>query len=728
MKKKLITVLLFLGCVIAGSVGLTACDKRHSHIWSQGWESNDNYHWHNCTQSGCPVTDISEKDGYAIHDFTNGDCLCGQPAPHSHVWSQGWENDDTYHWHNCTASGCTVTDISEKDGYALHDFTNGDCLCGQPAPHSHVWSQGWENDDTYHWHNCTQSGCPVTDISEKNGYAIHDFTNGDCLCGKKKFTEGLKYTVNSDGESYSVTGIGTATETDIFIASEFNGKPVTSIGKMAFNGCTGLTSITIPDSVTSIGKYAFNGCTGLTSVTIPDSVTGIGDSAFEDCTGLTSITIPESVTEIGGNVVLRCISLTSITVKNGNTKYHSVENCLIETATKTLIAGCKNSDIPTDGSVTSIGKYAFNGCTGLTSITIPDSVTSIGKYAFNGCTGLTSVTIPDSVTGIGDSAFEDCTGLTSITIPESVTEIGGNVVLRCISLTSITVKNGNTKYHSVENCLIETATKTLIAGCKNSDIPTDGNVTSIGISAFNGCTGLTSITIPDSVTFIDNYAFNDCSGLTSITIPDSVTGIGDSAFEDCTGLTSITIGNSVIRIGQLAFKGCTRLTSITIPDSVTIIGFGVFINCRSLESITIPFTGLINLGTTNMHFGYLFNYVYPSSTKLPASLKTVVITGDKSINNVAFKGCTGLTNITIHDGVTKIGNGAFEGCTGLTSITIGNSVTSIGGYAFEDCTGLTSITFKGTKAQWNAISKDPDWDYKTGNYTVCCTDGYITKS
>ena len=580
MKKKLITVLLFLGCVIAGSVGLTACDKRHSHIWSQGWESNDNYHWHNCTQSGCPVTDISEKDGYAIHDFTNGDCLCGQPAPHSHVWSQGWENDDTYHWHNCTASGCTVTDISEKDGYALHDFTNGDCLCGQPAPHSHVWSQGWENDDTYHWHNCTQSGCPVTDISEKNGYAIHDFTNGDCLCGKKKFTEGLKYTVNSDGESYSVTGIGTATETDIFIASEFNGKPVTSIGKMAFNGCTGLTSVTIPDSVISIGQFA----------------------------------------------------------------------------------------------------------------------------------------------------FDSCSSLTSITIPESVTEIGGNVVLRCISLTSITVKNGNTKYHSVENCLIETATKTLIAGCKNSDIPTDGNVTSIGISAFNGCTGLTSITIPDSVTFIDNYAFNDCSGLTSITIPDSVTGIGDSAFEDCTGLTSITIGNSVIRIGQLAFKGCTRLTSITIPDSVTIIGFGVFINCRSLESITIPFTGLINLGTTNMHFGYLFNYVYPSSTKLPASLKTVVITGDKSINNVAFKGCTGLTNITIHDGVTKIGNGAFEGCTGLTSITIGNSVTSIGGYAFEDCTGLTSITFKGTKAQWNAISKDPDWDYKTGNYTVCCTDGYITKS
>ena len=245
---------------------------------------------------------------------------------------------------------------------------------------------------------------------------------------------------------------------------------VTSIGGYAFSGCTGLTSITIPDSVTSIGRYAFRGCTGLTSVTIPDGVTSIGGYAFYNCTGLTSVTIPDSVTSIGDGAFYGCTGLTSITVSTGNPVYHSTNNCIIETKTKTLISGCKNSVIPSDGSVTSIGKTAFSGCDGLTSVTIPDSVTSIG-----------------------DRAFESCS-----------------------DLTNITVSSGNTVYHSTDNCLIETESKTLILGCKSSIIPTDGSVTSIGNEAFYGCTGLTSITIPDSVTSIGGWAFYYCSGLTSL--------------------------------------------------------------------------------------------------------------------------------------------------------------------------------------------------------------------
>ena len=299
------------------------------------------------------------------------------------------------------------------------------------------------------------------------------------------------------------------------------GSGVTNIGWGAFRGCTGLTSVTIPDSVTSIGYEAFFYCTRLTSVTIPDSVTSIGSSAFSGCTGLTSVTIPDRVTSIGNSVFSYCTGLTSITVAKGNTKYHSAENCLIGTESKTLIAGCKNSIIPTDGSVTSIGYMAFEGCTGLTSVTIPDRVTSIGFLAFANCTGLTSVTIPDSVTSIGYEAFLGCTGL-----------------------TSITVAKGNTKYHSAGNCLIEKESKTLIAGCKNSIIPTDGSVTSIGDSAFSRRTGLTSITIPDSVTSIGDSAFSRCTGLTSITIPNSVTSIGSWAFEGCTGLTSITFNGT----------------------------------------------------------------------------------------------------------------------------------------------------------------------------------------
>ena len=321
-----------------------------------------------------------------------------------------------------------------------------------------------------------------------------------CTCGNKETKTidkivlpdsiGLAYDLNSDGTSYSVTGIGTCTDTDIVIPSTYNNLPVVSIGMTAFSSCEGLTSITIPDSVASIGASAFVGCTGLTSITIPDSVTSIGSFAFASCTGLTSVIIPDSVTHISGSAFT---GLTSISVAEGNPKYHSAGNCLIETESKTLIIGCSTSVIPADGSVTSIGDSAFSACIGLTSITIPDSVTRIGSLVFSGCTGL----------------------------------------------TSISVEAGNSKYHSEGNCLIETEMQTLIAGCSTSVIPADGSVTSIDYFSFSACIGLTSITIPDSVTSIYRGAFNNCTGLTSITISDSITFIDDLVFGDCTGLTDI---------------------------------------------------------------------------------------------------------------------------------------------------------------------------------------------
>ena len=277
--------------------------------------------------------------------------------------------------------------------------------------------------------------------------------------------------------------------------------------------------------VTSIGDYAFQACMGLVSVNIPSSVTSIEDYAFSMCSGLTSMTIPNSVTSIGNSAFSGCNGLTSIVMEPGNTKYDSRNNCnaIIETASNTLIVGCKNTKIPS--SVTSIGGGAFSGCSGLTSIEIPSSVMSIENTAFFNCRGLTSVVIPSSVTSIGYGAFSGCSGLTSV-------EINTNTIDTWFSgLTSI---------------------KTITLG---------EEVKSIGWSAFSSCSGLTSIEISSNVTSIGNSAFSGCSGLTSIVIPSNVTSIGSYAFQNCTSLSDITSEiTDVFVTATNAFAGCENAT------------------------------------------------------------------------------------------------------------------------------------------------------------------------
>lgn len=412
------------------------------------------------------------------------------------------------------------------------------------------------------------------------------------------------------------------------------------------------------------------------------------------------------------------MTLSKVTIKaaplpaSNNDRYKNVDGCLIENENKILLLGSSESIIPSDGSITSIGDYAFSGCRGLINITIPNSVTNIGKFAFSYCFDLKNASIGNGVTIIDDCAFLQC-GLTSITIPNSVINVRDTAFRYCNSLTSIIVDEANKIYYSENNCFIEKSTKTLIFGCKTSIIPNDianigdgafyscidlknaiipNSVTSIGSDAFFGCWSLTSIIIPDSVTNIGKEAFWGCDGLTSVTIGGGITSIEEGVFRDCPRLTSITIPDSVTSIKPYAFEGCSGLTSITIPDGVTSIGSSAFEGCSGLTSVTY-------LGTVDQWVEISFsndssNPIYNAhNLYINDELVTEVnLTTATKISPYAFRKCIGLTSITISDSVKRIGYYAFSGCSGLTSVTIPSSLTSIGESVFSYCSSLTSVT------------------------------------
>ncbi len=490
------------------------------------------------------------------------------------------------------------------------------------------------------------------------------------VCMMSVIITAMQITVNSEtsgiytyeiinGEAM-ITDCDSAASGSILIPSTLGGYPVTSIDDYAFYLCENLINIIIPDSVISIGDDAFSSCINLTDITIPDSLTKINGYAFYNCTRLTNVYI----NDLNAWCKIAFQNYYANPLSNGANLY--LNNRLI-------------TELIIPYGISSIGNFAFEGCSGLTSVLIPESVVSIGYGAFTGCSSLTNVAISENVTIISDYAFQGCKSLANITIPNGVTSIRNGVFSSCESLTSITISD---------------------------------NVTNIGVDAFYGCSNLTSITIPENVISIGYSAFCECISLKSITIPDSVTNIGVDAFYNTAYYNNksnwengvLYIGNHLIRanndlsgeyevkagtisIGDWAFRASYNMTNINItnikvPDSVIRIGDYAFYNCTSLKSIeisgnvkSIGIGAFYNTEYYNNKSNWENNVLYIN--KYLIAVDIINLTGEYSIKygteviaESAFSSCWNLTGITIPDSVIIIGKGVFSFCESLENIYV----------------------------------------------------------
>ena len=612
MKKKILVAIIAAVSCCSLALGLTACKHKHNYETTvvDPTCTEQGYTLHTCTSCG-----ENYKDTY-VEALGHG---YGQPT-----WT--WSADYT----SATAIFTCAKDVThvEEVAAALTENVTTAATCTEDGAKTYTAT-------------LTFNGQTYTDVKtvtvEKTGHSISG--NSCVYCGRPA-SEGLDMTLIGEGKTYTVSGIGTCTDTEILIPTTYNGLPVVAVEAGAFYNNTAITSVVLPDGIPSIGESTFYGCTSLESVTIPDSVTSIGTGAFYECSLLNSVKIPDGITSIGDYAFFDCNSLTSVTFG-------------------------ENSQL------TSIGIGAFCFCYSLESVTIPDGVTSIGEGTFQNCISLESVTIPDSVISIGTEAFYYCSSLTSVTIPDGVTSIGDRAFLYCNKLVEVWDLSGtdgkdalNITIGSEDNGYVGYYARRVENKLSESYVYTDENGYVIYddgmVKVLIGYIGTeVQLTIPEGITEINAYAFGYSESLESITIPGSVISIGEGAFCKCSNLESISLSDNLKNIGYYAFYGCSSLTSITIPNGVTSIGEGVFSYCSSLQSITIP-------------------------------------NGVESIGDYVFYGCSSLQSITIPNGVFSIGYAAFEDCTALQSITIPGSVTSIGDCVFEDCSSLQSITIPGS--------------------------------
>ena len=391
------------------------------------------------------------------------------------------------------------------------------------------------------------------------------------------------------------------------------------------------------------GAYTVTGYAGeISEVLIPRTykgkpVVGIGSFAFSYCSTLTSIEIPDSIQAIDSYAFLNCSSLTRVILPS---------------------------------NLNALGNGIFYACSALEKIDLPSSVASIGDDAFRGCTGLASIEIPSSVSTIGVYAFRDCSALSSITIPSGITSIGDYAFLGCSKLSDILVDNDNLNYKSIDGSLYSYDEKTLLQyalGKKDSTFTIPSAVTSIGVSAFEGCTNIVNIIMPEGVARIGDYAFSSCTNLASINIPTTVTSIGWFSFQNCTGLTYMIIPDSVTSMGYFAFQGCTNVIIYCQAENSPRDWESSWSSGCAVEMGILSYgktdSSLIWVERKNETVAIVYCDKNSFSLSIPSSINGSEVV---EITKYVFKNCTNLTSITIPSTVSTIGLSQFEGCTSLT--------------------------------------------------------------
>ena len=569
-------------------------------------------------------------------------------------------------------------------------------------------------------------------------------------------TEGY-YTYSKFNSKVTITDVDESISGAVEVPETIDGCEVIAIGEFAFENCSRVTSVSVPDCIKTIGRGAFKGMTSLEKVSVPYTGKSLNKTGYEGYFGYVfDYTTTETDGTVNQNGYYSYIpsSIKEVTVtQNSIIPGYAFQNCAsVEKITAAKVTSCGSysfrgcsslTDFSSAAELKTIGDYAFGDCIGMTSIVIPASTTTIGAHAFDGCKNVKSIDFNDAETSIGDYAFANIPEITVLTVSKNATSIGRGAFYKDNKLTTvsipytgksvdasgyegvfgyifdfttsssafgITYQNINNYYYFIPTD-IKTVTVTndnrladnAFYNCANITAVNLSRCTSLGNTAFGNCEKLSTVTLPDKLTSIGNSAFSNCTGLTAIQLPSSLKTIGNSAFYQCKNIKECNLPASLTTIGEYAFEGCSGVTELTVPDSVTSIGYGAFIG-MPLTKLTVPFIGK-GMTSTDQDgiLGYWFGsgsikQLYNSSTyvscAIPTTLKEVTVTRATRIPYGAFSNCSFIEKIDIPDTVTSIEDRAFYNCSGLTSLTTTEKITSIGNSAMAGCPNLTVFGVK----------------------------------